>query len=139
VKNGTTRGIWAVVAKWVFTNHPSSAEGGFRASHSALAVLASQFQEMDGRGFSKLDAEVACDLAQRVIEMREVIDGHVANEGAADFVVAGAAVQPAKKKEHLEARGETNHDPVGIHKNLGGGGDFLRGASVQRLRVRESF
>jgi hypothetical protein len=75
VKNGTTRGIWAVVAKWVFTNHPTSAEGGFRASHSALAVLTIQFQEMDGRGFSKLDAEVACDLAQGVIEVREVIDG----------------------------------------------------------------
>jgi hypothetical protein len=86
---------------------------------SPLAVLAIQFQEMDRRGFSKLDAEVACDLAQGMIEVGKMIDGHVADEGAANFVVACAAVQPTKKEKHLEARGETDHDPVGVHRSLG--------------------
>jgi hypothetical protein len=81
--------------------------------------LAVQFETVHGRGFLKLDAEVAGDLAQGVIEVRKVIDGHVANESTADFVVACAAMQPAKKKEQLQARGKTNHDPVGIHRSWG--------------------
>jgi hypothetical protein len=66
-----------------------------------------------------LDAEVAGDLAQGMIEVREVIDGHVTDESAANFVVARAAVQPAKEEEQLQARRETDDDPVGIHKSLG--------------------
>jgi hypothetical protein len=89
-----------------------------------FSVLAIQFQEVDGRGFLKLDAEVAGDLAQGVIEVGEMIDGHVSHEGAANFIIAGAAVQPAKKEKHLEARREADHDPVGIHRGLGES-DFL--------------
>jgi hypothetical protein len=59
---------------------------------------------------------MAGDLSQGVIEVREVVDGHVANEGTANFVVAGAAVQPAKEEEKLEERGEGNDDPVGVHR-----------------------
>ena len=44
------------------------------------------------------DAELAGDLSQGVVEVREMVDGHVADEGAAYFVVAGATVQPAQKK-----------------------------------------
>ena len=58
------------------------------------------------------------DLAQRVVEMRKMIDGHVANEGAANFIVAGAAMQPAEEKEKLDARGKADHDPVGVHRGL---------------------
>jgi hypothetical protein len=50
-----------------------------------------------------------------VVEVREVIDGHVTNEGSANFVVARAAVQPAEEEKHLQERGEGDDDPVGIH------------------------
>jgi hypothetical protein len=86
---------------------------------SPLSIWAVQLEELDGRGFPELDAKLAGDLAQGVIEVREVIDGHVANEGAANFVVAGAAMQPAKKEEQLKARGKANDDPVGIHGRMG--------------------
>ncbi len=69
------------------------------ASQSPLAVRAVQLEELHGRWLLELDAEVSSDLAQGVIKVRKVIDGHVANEGAANFVVARAAVQPAKKEE----------------------------------------
>jgi hypothetical protein len=58
-----------------------------------------QLEELDGRRVLELDAELAGDLAQGVIEVREVIDGHVADEGGANFVVARAPVQPAKEEE----------------------------------------
>jgi len=64
--------------------------------------MAIEFEELDGRRVLELDAELASDLAQRVIEVREVIDGHVADEGDANFVVAGAPVQPAKEEKQLE-------------------------------------
>jgi len=80
--------------------------------------LAVQLEELDVRGFVELDAEVAGDLAQGVVKVREVIDGHVANEGAANFVVASAAVEPTKKEEQLEERGKANDYPVGIHRGL---------------------
>jgi hypothetical protein len=86
---------------------------------SRFSVSAVQFEKLDRRGFLELDAEVAGDLAQGVIEVRKMIDGHIANESPANFVVAGTAVQPAKEEKQLEARGETNHDPIGIHRSLG--------------------
>jgi hypothetical protein len=95
---------------------PFGRRGDLRANQSPLSVVAVQLEELDGGRVSELDAELAGDLTQGVVEVREVIDGHVANEGAANFVVAGAAVQPAKKEEQLEARGEADDDPVGIHK-----------------------
>jgi hypothetical protein len=70
---------------------------------SRFSVDAIQFQELDWWRLLDLDAEVAGDLAQGVIEVRKVIDGHVANEGATNFVVARASVQPAQKEEQLQA------------------------------------
>jgi hypothetical protein len=66
---------------------------------SPLSLVDIEFEELDGRGVLEFDAELAGDLAQGVIEVREMIDGHVTDEGTANFVVTGAAVQPAKKEE----------------------------------------
>jgi hypothetical protein len=99
----------------VFTNHKLRVTN----HESPLSIVAIQFEELDGRRILELDAELTGDLAQGVVEVREVVDGHVANEGAANFVVAGAAVQPAKKEVQLEARGKANDDPVGIHRGVG--------------------
>jgi hypothetical protein len=66
---------------------------------SRFSVITIQLEKLHGRGLLELDAEVAGDLAQGVIEMREVVDGHVANESAANFIVAGAAVQPSNEEK----------------------------------------
>jgi len=63
--------------------------------------------------------EFAGDLPQGVIDMREVVECHVANEGAANLIVARAAVQPTEKKEQLNARGDTGNDPIGVHGSPG--------------------
>jgi hypothetical protein len=85
---------------------------------SPLAILPIQFQKLNGWRLLELDAEMAGDLAQSVIEMRKMIQGHIANEGAANLVVARAAVQPANEKEQLEARRKGNDKPVKIHMSV---------------------
>jgi hypothetical protein len=96
----TAQRIHKTYADYFFTRFHSQE---LRASWSSLAIGAVEFEEMDGRRFLELDSEVTGDLAQAVIEMRKVIDSHVANEGAADFVVARAAVQPAQEEKQLKA------------------------------------
>jgi hypothetical protein len=66
---------------------------------SPLPLVAIEFEELDGRGVLELDAELAGDLAQGVIEMGEVIDCHIADEGGANFVVTGTPVQPTEEEE----------------------------------------
>ena len=50
-----------------------------------------------------------------MVEVWQVIDGHVADKGAANFVIAGAAVQPADEEEELNTRGECDDDPGDVH------------------------
>jgi hypothetical protein len=57
-----------------------------------------QLEKLNGRRIFELDAQVAGDLAQSVIEMREVVEGHIANERAANFIIACPAVQPSQKE-----------------------------------------
>jgi len=85
---------------------------------SAFRILAIEFQELHGRGLFEFQAQTAGDLAQGMVEVWEVIDGHVADEGAANFVVTRAAMKPAKEDEELNAGGEGDDDPVWVH---GGG------------------
>jgi hypothetical protein len=66
----------------------------------------------------QLQSEVTSDLSQRVVEVREMIQGHVANEGAADFVVAGAAMKPANEHGELRERGKGDNDPVRVHEGV---------------------
>jgi hypothetical protein len=98
---------------------------------SPPSILAIQFKELNGRRFFKVDPQVACDLTQGVVEVREMVNSHVADEGAANFIVTGAAVQPAEKKVKLETRWETNDDPVEIHRCRRD--DFLCAASAPNI------
>src|SRR5580698_7007032 len=83
---------------------------------SPFPVETVQLEKLDRRRLLELDAELAGDFAKGVVEVREVVDGHVANEGAANFVVARAAVQPAQEEKELKARREDNGDPVRVHR-----------------------
>jgi len=80
--------------------------------------MAIQFQKLDRRGFFQFNAEVAGDLSQGVIQVREMIDGHVTHEGAANFVVTRTSMQPAKEEKQLQAGREADDDPVRIHVSL---------------------
>src|SRR5271165_1098958 len=70
-------------------------ESQITIQESPFPVLPIQLQKLHGRRIFQLDAQVAGDLAQAVVEMRQVIEGHVSNESMANFIIAGAAVQPS--------------------------------------------
>ena len=59
------------------------------------------------------DASVVVEV--RKVEVREMVDGHVANEGAANFVIACTSVQPTEEEKHLQERGKADDDPIRIH------------------------
>ena len=100
-----------------------------RAHELPLAVLAVQFHELHRGRVSKFYAQVAGDLPQGIVKVRKVVDGHVAYKCGANFVVAGAAMQPPEKDEELDERGETDDDPVRIH-----GGGVRRRFDVNAIR-----
>jgi hypothetical protein len=74
-----------------------------------VLLLSVQLEELDWGRLFEVDIQFAGDLAQGVVEVREVIDGHVADEGAANFVVACAAMQPAQEDAELNDRGESDY------------------------------
>jgi hypothetical protein len=65
--------------------------------------MAVEFQKLHWWWLLEFEAQASCDLPKRVIEVRQMIDGHVTHEGAAYFVIARATVQPAQKDEKLDA------------------------------------
>ncbi len=72
---------------------------------SPLSVMAIKFQELHRGRLGEIEAQTSGDLAQRVVKVWQMINGHIADKCAPDFVVAGAAMQPAKKDEELHERG----------------------------------
>ena len=81
----------------------------------SLEFVPVQLHELHWRMLFKFQAQVAGDLPQGVVKMRKVVDGHVADERAANFIITSAAMQPTEKDEELDDRSETNYDPVGVH------------------------
>lgn len=83
------------------------------------AVVVQVDEAEEGRIFER-NSLLRCDLAQRGINVRQMICGDVANEGAIDFVIAHTAMQPAQEYDELhggrEERGQ-NGIPVGKHEN----------------------
>jgi len=68
--------------------------------------FAASFVQVDeakrGR-FRKGNSLLFGDGAERIVDVRQVICGNVVDEGAMDFVVAKAAMQPAQKHDELYA------------------------------------
>jgi hypothetical protein len=64
---------------------------------SVAAAVAVEVNEADERRFVERNSLPRGDFVKRVVNVRQVIGGDVANEGARDFIVAHAAMQPAEK------------------------------------------
>ena len=77
-----------------------------------------QVKELNRWRLLQLQPEVTGDLSQGVVEVRKMIQGHVADEGAADFVVAGAPMKPANEHGELCERGKGDNDPVRVHEGV---------------------
>jgi hypothetical protein len=77
--------------------------------------MAIEFQELNRWRLLEFQPEAVTDHAQAVVEMREMIDSHVADEGAANFIVARAAMQPSQENKKLNQRCEADNNPIRIH------------------------
>ena len=68
---------------------------------AGFLVRAIQFDETNRRRIVNSDAVIRGDAAQRVINVRQMIDGHVADESALDGGVAQSPMEPAQKDTQL--------------------------------------
>jgi hypothetical protein len=68
--------------------------------------------ELDQGRFVEVNSLLRGDFLQRVVDVRQVIGGDVAHEGAGDFVVAHAAVQPAQEDDELHRDGNECREPA---------------------------
>ena len=80
-----------------------------------LIVLAIQLKEADRRWILDFEMMVRGNQPQRVIDMRQMIDSDVADEGAFDIGIAQAPMQPAKENAKLSEQREGHDQPVRIH------------------------
>src|SRR5579859_2449563 len=72
---------------------------------SVVAAMSLKFDEAHQGRFLRLNSLLSCNRVQRGIDMRQMVGGDVAHEGAHDFVVAHAAMQPAQEEDELHADG----------------------------------
>jgi hypothetical protein len=77
-----------------------------------------QVDEADEGRFVEGNSLPGGDFVQRVVNVRQMICGNVADESAHDFVIAHAAMQPAEKQNELHSDGNDggqNANPIGGH------------------------
>jgi len=70
------------------------------------------------------------DVAQRIIKMRQMTAGEIANERALNFVVTNAAMQPPQEECELHERGNKYCDPKSCHSFSGLGRDCARRQAI---------
>src|SRR5260370_40866603 len=85
---------------------------------SALAAGV-EIDELDERRFVELNSLLCGDFLQRVVDVRQMIGGDVAHEGAGDFVVAHAAVQPAQEDDELYEDSDKRCEPAHVGRPAG--------------------
>lgn len=74
-----------------------------------------QFREIHRRRLVDFDALMRSDAPQRVINVRKMVKGHVANKRAFDGGIAKPSMQPAEENTQLREQRKRNDQPIGIH------------------------
>ncbi len=84
---------------------------GRKSDHNALlgTVTAVQVDEVNEGRFVEFNSLLGGDFLQRAVNVGQMVCGDVAHEGAGDFVVAHAAVQPAEKQDKLHKHRHQRH------------------------------
>jgi hypothetical protein len=91
----------------------------FSVESTVALAMAVEVHEADQGRFVEGNSLPRGDFVQRVVNVRQMVGGDVADEGAHDFVVTHAAMRPAKKQNELRADrkdGCENAVPVGSHR-----------------------
>src|SRR2546429_316490 len=87
----------------------------------AMAV-AVQIDEADQGRLVERNSLPRGDFVQRVVNVRQMVRGNVADESADDFVITHTAMQPAEKQDKLRTNRKDSREnavPVGGHQNPG--------------------
>jgi hypothetical protein len=61
-----------------------------------------EIAEMNHRQFMQCNSLLEADGGQRRVDVRQVVEGDVADAGGHDFVGTHAAVQPAEEEDELQ-------------------------------------
>src|SRR5882757_8640576 len=84
-----------------------------RTADCALSFVAAvEVDELDQRRVVEINSLLRGDFLQRVVNVRQMIGGDVAHEGAGDFFVAHAAMQPAQEDDELHDDGNERGEPA---------------------------
>src|SRR6267378_5758017 len=84
-----------------------------RTADCTLALAAGvEVDELDQRRVVELNSLLHGDFLQRVVDVWQMVGGNVAHEGAGDFIVAHAAMQPAQEDDELHEDGNERGEPA---------------------------
>jgi len=81
--------------------------------------VAVEIDEADERRLVEGNSLPRSDFVERVVNVRQMVRGDVANESARDLIVADATMEPAKKYDELHANGKNSSEnavPVSGHE-----------------------
>lgn len=74
----------------------------------------------DGRERVALDALLVAKHLEEFVNVREMVGGHIVNEGASEFLVANVAIEPAQEKYQLDDGRDAECPPGGIDESVHG-------------------
>jgi hypothetical protein len=73
---------------------------------------AAEIDEMNHRQFVQRNSLLEADGGQRRVDVRQVVEGDVADAGGHDFVGTHAAVQPAEEEDELHGDRQERSEPA---------------------------
>lgn len=76
------------------------------------AIFSIEVEELDQGRLTEVNSLLLGDLAQRGVDVRQMVERDVADERAIDFVVAHAPVQPAEEQRELHEDGNCGEEDV---------------------------
>jgi hypothetical protein len=72
---------------------------------------AGEIDEMNHRQFMQRNSLLEADGSERRVDVRQVVEGDVADAGGYDFVGTHAAVQPAEEEDELHGDWQERGEP----------------------------
>ena len=93
------------------------------SSRSRSQACAIEFEELHGRLIlgARMPSWLAICNKRVVAGAEDELTTIIAHKRAANFVIARTSVQPPEREDALHADGESNHDPIRIHKTADSG------------------
>jgi len=80
------------------------------------AIAVTEIEPTDGRERRALNSLLVADFVEAVVNVRQVIRRHIVDEGARDFVISNATVQPPQENCEVRGGSKDKRAPVRIEK-----------------------